>query len=90
MNTIPKMMSNRTAGLSGIVAKMIRAAGVTMIHDLATAIICNGRIPIDWEKSFIVCLHKNKCDTLDRGNYCGLMLMKVLERIMDGFIRQLV
>lgn len=39
---------------------MIRAVGetgVNMIRDLATAIIHDGRIPIDWEQRFIVCLH---------------------------------
>ena len=48
----------------------------------------------DWEQSFIVCLYKGKGDALDRGNYRGLKLteqaMKILERIVDGLIRQLV
>ena len=43
---------------------------------------------------FIVCLYKGKGGALDRGNYCGLKLteqvMKVLERIVDGLIRQVV
>ena len=42
----------------------------------------------------IVCLYKGKGDALERGNYHGLKLteqvMKVLERIVDGLIRQLV
>ena len=44
--------------------------------------------------SFIVCLYKDKEGALERGNYPGLKLteevMKVLERIVDGLIRQLV
>ena len=44
--------------------------------------------------SFIVCLYKGKGDALERGNYCSHNLteqvMKVLERIVDGLIRQLV
>ena len=44
--------------------------------------------------SFIVCLYKGKGDALDRGNYRGLKLteqaMKILERIVDGLIRQVV
>ena len=44
--------------------------------------------------SFIVCLYKGKGDALDRGNYRGLKLteqvMKVLERIVDRLIRQVV
>ena len=65
-----------------------------MIRDLATAIIRDGKVPTDWEESFIVCLYKGKGDALDRGNYRGLKLteqaMKILERIVDGLIRQVV
>ena len=56
---------------------MIKAAGgtgATMIRDLATAIIRDGKVPTDWEESFIVCLYKGKGDALDRGNYRGLKL----------------
>ena len=40
--------------------EMIKAAGDTganMIRDLATAIIRDGKVPTDWEQSFIVCLY---------------------------------
>ena len=91
---ISKIKSGKAAGPSGIVVKMIKAAGdtgATMIRDLATAIICDGKVP---NESFIVCLYKGKGDTLDRGNYRGLKLteqaMKILERIVDGLIRQVV
>ena len=54
----------------------------------------DGKVPSDWEQSFIVCLYKGKGDDLDRGSYRGLKLteqvMKVLERIVDGLIRQVV
>ena len=40
------------------------------------------------------CLYKGNGDALDRGNYRGLKLteqaMKILERIVDGLIRQVV
>ena len=59
-----------------------------------TAIIRDGKVPSNWEQSFIVCLYKGKGDALERGNYRGLRLteqvMKVLERIVDGLIRQLM
>ena len=94
---ISKMKSGKAAGPSGIVVEMIKAAGdtgATMIRDLATAIIRDGKVPTDWEESFIVCLYKGKGDALDRGNYRGLELteqaMKILERIVDGLIRQVV
>ena len=68
--------------------------GASMIPDLAAAIIRDGKVPTDWEQNFIVCLYKGKGDALERGNYCGLKLkeqvMKILERIVDSLIRQLV
>ena len=92
-----QMKVGKAPGPSGIMVEMIRASGDTgtsMIRDLAAAIIRDGKVPFDWEKSFIVCLYKGKGDALERGHYCGLKLieqvMKVLERIVDGLIRQFV
>ena len=68
--------------------------GASMIHDLIVQIIRHGKVPSNWKQSVIVCLHKGKREALDRGNYRGLKLtmqiMKVLERIVDNLIRQLV
>ena len=94
---ISQMKAGKVLGPSGIVVEMIRAAGDTgasMIRDLAAAIIRDGTVPSDWEQNFIVCLYKGKGDALERENYRGLKLTeqikKVLERIVDGLIRQLV
>ena len=94
---ISQMKAGKAPGPSGIVVEMIRAAGdmgASMIRDLAVAIIRDGKAPSDWEQSFIVCLYKGKGDALERGNYRGLKLteqvMKILERIVDSLIRQLV
>ena len=94
---ISQMKAGNAPDPSGIVMEMIRAAGdmgASIIRDLAAAIICDGKVPSDWEQSFIVCLYKGKGDALERGNYRGLKLteqvMKVLERIVDGLIRQVV
>ena len=94
---ISQMKVGKAPGPSGIVVEMIRAAGDTgasMIPDLAAAIIRDGKVPSDWEQSFIVCLYKGKGDALERGNYRGLKLTeqvtKVLERIVGGLIRQVV
>ena len=96
-NSMTYMKAGKALGPSGIVVEMIRVAGnmgASMIRDLAAAIIRNGKVPSDWEQSFIVCLYKGKGDALGRGNYRGLKLteqvMKVLERIVDSLIRQLV
>ena len=66
-----------------------------MIHNFATAIISGDKVPLDWEKSFIVRLYKNNGDALDKGNYCDLKVTEqaktILERIVDGLIiRQVV
>ena len=45
------MKSGKAAGPLGIVVEMIKAAGdtgATMIRDLATAIIRDGKVPTDW------------------------------------------
>ena len=47
---IPKMKSNKAAGPSCIVVEMIKAesnTGGAMIHDLATFIIRNDKVPTD-------------------------------------------
>ena len=94
---ISQMKVGKAPGPSGIVVEMIRAAGdmgASMIRDLAAVVIHDGKVPPDWEQSFIVCLHKGKGDTLERDNCGGLKLteqvMKVWERIVDSLIRQLV
>ena len=65
-----------------------------MIRDLATAIIRDGKVQTDWEQSSIVGFYKGKGDALDRGYYRGLKLteqaMKILERIVNGLISQVV
>ena len=88
---ISQMKAGKAPGPSGIVVEMIRADGdmcASMIRDLPAAIIRDGKVPSDWEQSFIVCLYKGKGDALGRGNYCGLKLteqvMKILERIVDS------
>ena len=59
------MKSCKAAGPSGVVVEMIKAAGATMNHELIIAIIRDGRVPADWEQSFIVCFYKGKGDALD-------------------------
>ena len=91
------METGKALDPSGIVVEMIRAAGdmgASMIRDIAATIIHDGKVPSDWEQSLIVCLYKGKGDALERGNYRGLKLteqvMKILERIVDSLVRQLV
>ena len=92
---INKMSLGKAAGPSGIVAEMLKAAGssgASMIRDLIENIIFENRIPSEWQESHIVSVYKSKGDALNRSNYRGLKLidqvMKVLERVVEGFIRQ--
>ena len=94
---ISQMKVGKVQGPSGIMVQMIQAAGDTgasMIRDLAAAIIHDGKVPSDWEQSFIVCLYKGRGVALEKGNCRCLkrteQVMKVLGRIVDGLIRQLV
>ena len=94
---ISKMASGKAAGPSGIVADMLKPvgeAGAVEVRDLIEDIISEGCIPTDWQESFIVNLYKGNGDALNRGNYRGLKLieqvMKVLERMVEGLIRQRV
>ena len=66
---------------------MIQAAGdmgASMILDHAGAIIRDGKVPSDWEQSFIVCLYKRKGDALERGNYRGLKLTEQVMKILES------
>ena len=92
-----KMKSGKAAGPSGIIVEMLKAAGdtgITFLRELITSVVTHGKIPEDWEKSFILNLYKGKGDALNRGNYRGLKLtehvMKVMERIVDELIRELI
>ena len=94
---ISKMASGKAAGPSIIVAEMLKPvgeAGAVEVRDLIADIILEGCIPTNWQESFIVNLYKGKGDALNRGNYRGLKLieqvMKVLERVVEGLIRQRV
>ena len=92
---INNMSLGKAAGPSCIVAEMLKAAGssgASMIRDLIEDIIFENRIPSEWQKSHIVSVYKGKGDALRRSNYRGLKLidqvMKVLEHVVEGFIRQ--
>ena len=92
-----KMKCGKAAGPSGIIAEMLKAAGrvgIELLTELTEVVFCNGVIPMDWQENFILNLYKGKGDALERGNYRGLKLtdqvMKLLERVLDSFIREMV
>ena len=91
------MKCGKAAGPSGIIAEMLKAAGevcIELLTELTEVVFCNDVIPTDWQESFILNLYKGKGDALERGNYRGLKLtnqvMKLLKRVLDSFIREMV
>ena len=94
---LAKMKSGKSACPSGITVEMLKAAGskgIDFLRELIISVVKYGKIPEDWEMSFILDLYKSKGDALNRGNYIGLKLtehvMKVMERIVDGMIREMI
>ena len=77
IDMLKKITSEMVSGKAA--ANRIRVAGdtgATMIHDLATTIICDGKVPTDLDQSFNVCLNLTE------------HAMKILERIVNGLITQ--
>ena len=97
IKALGKMKCGKAAGPSGIVIDMLKAAGndgIVFLRELITSVMMNGKIPVDWEMSFILNLYKGKGDALERGSYRGLKLtehvMKVMEKILDEMIRAMI
>ena len=93
--TLKKMKRHKAPGLSGLVAKMIQAAGDTGTHwllDSCNGIVKEGRIPEDWKSSVVLPNYKRKGDPMECGSYRGIKLlehaMKVVEKIFEHRIRQ--
>ena len=87
------MKAGKAAGPSGIVVEMLKSAGskgIEYLRELIIAVVKNGKIPEDWEMSYILNLYKGKGDALNRGNYRGLKLtehvMKIMESVVDEMI----
>ena len=90
---ISQMKAGKASGPSGIMVEMIRAVGdmgASMICDLAAAIIGDGKVPSNWEQSFIVCLYNSKGDALERDNYHGLKLTEQVMKVLERITRQVV
>lgn len=96
-SALSKMKSGKAAGVSGIVAEMLKAsgeAGLDLFTELFNDIVKEEKVPSDWEMSTIINCFKGKGDAVERGNFRGLKLlehlMKVFERVMEKYIRETV
>ena len=76
-------MVSKATGPSGIIIDMLKAAGndgIVFLRELITSVMINGKIPEDWEMSFILSLYKGKGDVLDRGFILTEHVMKDMEK----------
>jgi hypothetical protein len=94
---VAKMKCNKAPGPSGVVADMLKSAGETClpwVTDVCNAIVQEGKMPKDWDKSWMVNVYKGKGDALECGSYRGIKLlehvMKVLERVIESRVRNIV
>ena len=94
---IDSMKFGKAAGVSGLTAEMLKASGdigVELVTNLLNSIVYEQRVPDDWLRSMIINVYKGKGDALERGNYRGIKLldqvMKVMERVLEGMIRDRV
>ena len=87
---INKMRMGKAAGPTGIIAEMLKAAGnagIDLVTSLVNAIIRDGCIPEDWEKSFVINLYKGKGGAQLRKNYRGLKLLEQVMNVLEMLIR---
>ena len=94
---VKKLKSGKAAGPSGVVGEMIKGCGeigTQHLGRLINRIVKESLMPGDWGHSYMISLFKGKGSALERGNYRGLKLlehgMKVLERIIERLIRDIV
>ena len=94
---LAKMKPGKSSSPSGIIVEMLKTTGskcIDFLHQPIKSFVKHGKIPEDWEISFILNFYKGKGDALNRWNYRGLKLtehvMKVMEKIVDGMIQEMI
>ena len=94
---IGKMKQGKSAGPTGVVAEMLKAAGETgtlWMTEVCNAVVKDGKVPEDWSRSWMVNVYKGKGDALTCGSYGGIKLLehavKVFERAIEGRLRKIV
>ena len=94
---VAKMKCNKAPGPTGVGAELLKCAGedcITWLTDLCNAIVKEGEMPNDWNRSYMINVYKGKEDALECGSYRGIKLlehaMKVFERVMEARLRQIL
>ena len=92
-----RMKKGRVPGVDEVCTEMIIVAGEVVVgctKRLLNVCMKEGSVPEEWRTGLIVLIWKGKGDVQDPGKYRGITflshLMKVLERILDGRIRNSV
>ena len=91
---IKKLKRGKAAGPSGIIAEMLRCNSPILkesLTRLTNDVIRDGKIPAEWDLSYIINCYKGKGDSMSCGNYRGLKLLdqglKVFERVIETILR---
>jgi hypothetical protein len=94
---VAKMKCNKAPGPTGVAAELLKGAGedgIDWLTDICNAIVKEGQMPNDWNKSYMINVYKGKGDALECGSYRGIKLlehpMKVFERVMETRLRQVL
>ena len=84
-------------GPDGVAADMVKAlddVGVRWLTRVIQAVWRDKKIPDEWKESVMVPIFKKKGSIHECGNYRGIKLlshcMKIMERIIDARIREIV
>ena len=92
-----KMKTGKAAGPSGLVTEMLKAAEEPFIEwmtDLFNAVVREGGMPADWNKSWMISIYKGKGDAMECGSHRGIKLlehaMKVFERVIEARVMRRV
>ena len=96
LKSLRRMKNGKAARPSGVVAEMLKAApGICSknIADLVNAVVCKGKVFVDWSGNIVAGLFKEKGGALDWKKYHRLKLndhvQKVIERVVKN-IRETV
>src|SRR2546426_13004 len=91
------MKSGKASGPSGVVTEMLKAAGEIVIEwmtDLFNAVVREGKVPVDWCKSWMISIYKGIGDAMECKSYREIKLlehaMKVFERVIEARVRNRV
>ena len=93
LSAIKRMKSGKSAGPSGIVPEMLKASCESVVPKLTALInmvILEGKVPDEWNESFVISLYKGKGDSLECGNYRGLKLLEVLQKVLECILETLI